>query len=188
MSLANRPLPWWLGPVLLGVFAGDIVLGVIIHRPVPTLVLVLSLLLPTWIALDFFGSAGKRRLQDLVQSAEVFTVAFDRATAARLNALGEGTLAHERALLVAAPAALEFWDEKSHPKRALVIAWEGLAAATVESSVARGHMVALQFPEAGPLVLDVVRPLHERLRDRAATAAEVAAQIEARIPAAQTSG
>jgi hypothetical protein len=182
MSLANRPLPWWLVPVLLGVVAAQIAVELVTHRTVPTLLSVLSIAPPTWIALDSVGTAGKRRLRAQVEPTSVFTVAFDRTAATRLGALGEGSLSDERALLVAGPAALEFWTEAAHPKRVLAIAWERLAGASVESNDSRTlHTIALQVPEADPLILDVARPLHERLRHRAATAAEVAARIQARL-------
>ena len=187
MNLANRPLPWWLGPVLLAIVAAEVAVGVFTHGAVPTTLVVLPVLVATVIALDSVGSAGKRRLQSLVQPARVFTVAVDRTTAARLRGLGEGSLSDERALLVADPAALEFWSEESDPTRVLVIAWERLVGATVEShDVRKLHTISLEVPGADPLILDVVRPLHERLRRRAATAAELAAEVEARISSART--
>jgi hypothetical protein len=182
MNLANRPLPWWLGPVLLAIVAADLAVGVFAHRAVPTMLVVLPVLLATVIALDSVGNASKRRLQAMVQPARVFTVAVDGATATRLGDLGEGSLLHERALLVVKPAALEFWSEESDSTRVLVIAWERLVGATVEShDVRKLHTISLEVPGADPLILDVVRPLHERLRRRAATAAELAAELGAHM-------
>lgn len=183
MSFANRPLPRWLAPVLLAILAADLTVGVILHRTVPTLLLVASIVIPTVIALDSVGSAGKRRLRAEVQPARVFSVVLDPATAHRLSDLGEGALTHERELLVADATALELWTEESVPKRVLVIPWERLAGATVEfHDLGKLHTVSLGVPGAHPLTLDVVRPLHERLRHRAATAAELAAEVESLIP------
>ena len=181
MHLANRPLPRWLGPVLLAIVVADVAVGVIAHRTLSPLLLTLAIGVPTAIALDSVGLADKRHLQALVRPATVFTVAFDRATAARLGDLGEGSFADERALLVADPAGLEFWDESANPKRVLVIAWGRLAGATVESHDTRSlHMIALRVPGVDPFILDVVRTRYERIRHRASTAAEVAAEVEAR--------
>ena len=182
MNLANRPLPRWLGPVLLAMVAADVAVSVITRRSLPPMLVGLAFALVIGIALDFVGSAGKRRLQSSVEPARVFTVAFDRQTAAHLSDLGDGSLAHERALLVAEPEGLEFWDESSNPKMVLVIAWERLVGAAVDSRDTRAiHTIALEFPGADPLILDVVRTRHERVRRRASTAAEIATELEARL-------
>jgi hypothetical protein len=188
MSLANRPLPWWLGPVLLAIVAVDVAVSIFTRRALPTVLMMLPILLATFVALDFVGAAGKRRLRVQVRPASVFTVEFDLATAGRLSGLGEGSLSLERVLLVVDPATLEFWTEEARPKRVLVIAWQRLAGATVEHLALPRHTIALQLPGADQLVLDVVRPRHERLRQRADTAAQLAAELEAQLPQREPTG